>query len=407
MLRSSRNQLVSVTPVTLAAGASAVSFAYDHLGRRTSKTSAAWNTATGSYEAPVTHRYAYQGFRVIYETVGDGPGKTYVWGTDLSGSPDGAGGVGGLLWMNTTTATGGTTTGTAYAYAYDGNGNVRGIVRVDDGTPSASTFAEKYAYDGFGRELASGTHMAGAVNTVRFSTKMLDPETGLNYYGLRYYASDYGRWINRDPILERGGKNLYRMAGNGLIIKIDLIGLSDEQFYIVGTVVAAKSNAPVGEKISRNIARALGLDHVDLYFGKNNAAALLRQGFPAPSNGNEDFPSYNNDVSSKILSTLTRVNDDSNSLKWGKFSGTKCSCVTDAMRINSIQAAPAPRAAEYDWLHNNCQQDLEYVSKGSCLSGYTALGLPVEPYWYMNDKERAEWWKKQEILNGGLPPIGM
>jgi RHS repeat-associated protein len=36
----------------------------------------------------------------------------------------------------------------------------------------------------------------------RFSSEYLDPETGLVYYGFRYYSPELGRWMSRDPIGE-------------------------------------------------------------------------------------------------------------------------------------------------------------------------------------------------------------
>ena len=39
-------------------------------------------------------------------------------------------------------------------------------------------------------------------NPFRFSTKYFDAETGLYYYGYRYYSPNLGRWISRDPIGE-------------------------------------------------------------------------------------------------------------------------------------------------------------------------------------------------------------
>ena len=42
--------------------------------------------------------------------------------------------------------------------------------------------------------------------------------------GLRYYNPGTGRWINRDPIGEKGGKNLYAMVGNCPTNRIDLWG---------------------------------------------------------------------------------------------------------------------------------------------------------------------------------------
>ena len=36
-----------------------------------------------------------------------------------------------------------------------------------------------------------------------FSTKYTDEETGLCYYGYRYYSPVMGRWVNRDSIGEK------------------------------------------------------------------------------------------------------------------------------------------------------------------------------------------------------------
>ena len=108
----------------------------------------------------------------------------------------------------------------------DGNGNVRALVQANAANPSVSGIVERYAYDGFGRELAGNTPAASSVNTFRFSTKQADPETDMNYYGYRYYDSNNGRWINRDPIAEQGGLNLYGMVKNNTLIAIDLNGLT-------------------------------------------------------------------------------------------------------------------------------------------------------------------------------------
>ena len=110
--------------------------------------------------------------------------------------------------------------------AYDGNGNVRALVKADAANPAASAITARYAYDGFGKEVAVSGADADK-NTFRFSTKQLDAETGMNYYGYRYYASDAGRWINRDPIKERGGLNVYMFCSNSTIDKYDYLGMDD------------------------------------------------------------------------------------------------------------------------------------------------------------------------------------
>jgi hypothetical protein len=40
-----------------------------------------------------------------------------------------------------------------------------------------------------------------------------------------FYNPSTGRWLNRDPIGERGGKNLHAFAGNSPLVGIDLLGL--------------------------------------------------------------------------------------------------------------------------------------------------------------------------------------
>ncbi|MEI6705099.1 MAG: RHS repeat-associated core domain-containing protein, partial [Deltaproteobacteria bacterium] len=54
----------------------------------------------------------------------------------------------------------------------------------------------------------------------------IDFETGLFYYGYRYYDPATGRWPSRDPIEEEGGVNVYAFTFNNPICEIDLIGNS-------------------------------------------------------------------------------------------------------------------------------------------------------------------------------------
>ena len=58
-----------------------------------------------------------------------------------------------------------------------------------------------------------------------FSTKYEDAETGLYYYGYRYYSPELGRWPSRDPIGEADGGNLYVVVRNDPLNAIDIAGL--------------------------------------------------------------------------------------------------------------------------------------------------------------------------------------
>ena len=195
-------------------------FAYDHLGRRFCKE--VTRPASGATETTLYH---YDGWNLVHEEVEGAPARSYVWGLDLSGSLQGAGGVVGLQWAVNHQ------TGETHAPEYDGNGN---IVRWTALAGGAESFAE-LGYAPFGGELVSFQNRPDI--PFGFSTKYRDAETGLLYYGYRYYNPQTGRWLNRDPIGELGGVNLYVYSRNSPIDTIDLLGLEPLTDEIMGEIL--------------------------------------------------------------------------------------------------------------------------------------------------------------------------
>ena len=70
------------------------------------------------------------------------------------------------------------------------------------------------------------------VFAIRYSTKYYDKETGLYYYGKRYYSPTLRRWLTRDPIGEEGGANLYGFCKNDSISRVDVNGCGTWRFGI-------------------------------------------------------------------------------------------------------------------------------------------------------------------------------
>ena len=216
------NRLVSMVSqlgTGLPNGNTTLSFTYDYLNRRVEKK--VFNTATQNLISD--RRYIYDGWNLVAETDTSGNiQRSYTWGLDLAGSLSATGGVGALLEITNYTYSGGSLVGTTnYFPQFDGNGNVAALVRSDGLT------AAVYEYGPFGELLRNEAFdSAIADNPFRFSTKFLDLETGLVNYGNRYYSPSLGRFLNRDPIEEAGGLNLYGFCGNDGINNFDVMGNS-------------------------------------------------------------------------------------------------------------------------------------------------------------------------------------
>ncbi len=208
------NRLIRLVANTAVGPQQRMDFEYDWQGRRIGKK--VWNN-TGGTGTPATHlKFVYDGWNLIAELDGNNANavkRSFIWGLDLSGSEQGAGGVGGLLAIKPAS-------GNPTFAAYDGNGNVTGLIDATTGTISGN-----FEYGPFGETIRL-TPNANNQSPFRFSTKYTDDESDLLYYGYRYYNPSTGRWLTKDRIEEQGGKNLYGFAANSGLNRVDALGLS-------------------------------------------------------------------------------------------------------------------------------------------------------------------------------------
>jgi len=161
-------------------------------------------------------RYIYDGWRVIEERdSGNNPQVAYTRGLDLSGSLEGAGGIGGLLARSDLT----TFPETDTYYHCDGVGNITMMLDTNQAMVASYRYNDPYGNNVF----ESGT--LAAANVYRFSSKECITSWGLYYYGYRFYDPSTQRWINRDPIGEFTDANLYRFVANTPASRLDLLGL--------------------------------------------------------------------------------------------------------------------------------------------------------------------------------------
>lgn len=189
-----------------------VRYAYDHRGRMI------WKQISSKNVSTKTITYLWDDYNIIAESVSqDNTTSTThnVWGLDLSGTLQSAGGVGGLVAV--IQGRDGSPS-CPLLPCYDANGNITEYISND------GTIVAHYEYSLFGEITAQSGALSNSF-THRFSTKPWCPITRLSEYEFRMYNQSLGRWISRDPIEEEGGLNLYKFADNNPIILIDQYGL--------------------------------------------------------------------------------------------------------------------------------------------------------------------------------------
>lgn len=177
---------------------------YDGLGRR----------VEAVRDGTKVERYIYAPNSLLVLAVLDatnGVKEVFTRGPDLSGSLDGAGGIGGLLC-----ATAGATNLFHHA---DATGNTLLL------TDSAGSTVATFAYTPYGRMTAK---TGDATTRFLYSTKEHEVDVDLYYFGLRYYTPRLCRWISRDPIGEAGGINLYGFVSGSPMMQVDPVGLASD-----------------------------------------------------------------------------------------------------------------------------------------------------------------------------------
>lgn len=115
--------------------------------------------------------------------------------------------------------------GAAYFYSRDHLGSVREMFKADN------TVVARYDYDPWGR-------ITEVINTTKshntFTGLYRHSKSDLIFAEYRAYDTDLGRWLNRDPIGESGGINLYGYVSNDPTDRVDHLG---EQGTAIGAAI--------------------------------------------------------------------------------------------------------------------------------------------------------------------------
>ena len=183
------NKLVSVD-------GTAGQYGYDALGRRISKT-----TADGTTD------YYYVGDQMVEEYVDDILHASYLYGNNIDE----------ILQMKKGSD----------VYYYHTN-HLGSVMALTDGE---GTLIERIAYDAYGEPTfmgASGVENAQSSvgNTILFTGREYDYESGIYYYRARSLHPRIGRFMQHDPLMYVDGMNDYTYAFNNSVFHTDIYGLS-------------------------------------------------------------------------------------------------------------------------------------------------------------------------------------
>ncbi|MFA7149227.1 MAG: RHS repeat-associated core domain-containing protein, partial [Syntrophomonadaceae bacterium] len=209
----------------------------------------------GTWNPIENRRYIWDGFNIAAEIIIDhvNPATNinyYTWGIDLSGTLQGAGGVGGLL---SDIKVSNTRTNSYYALS-DANGNITEYVDI------SGTIVAHGKHNAFGETKFNG--LMKDYFTHWFSSKPFDPATGFVSFEQRYYKPPFAMWLSRDIIGERGGWRLYGFVGNNGVNGWDYLGLLTldeiEALYRKMVVAARKRGANIAADNLEHFLAATG-----------------------------------------------------------------------------------------------------------------------------------------------------
>lgn len=177
------------------------SYKYDALGRRISKT-----------VSDVTTSYYYVGDQMVEELT-DGTLVSYVYGNNIDEA----------LSMSRN--------GSTYYYHTNHLGSVMAL------SDNSGKLVERVDYDAYGQpaffDAIDNELTASSIgNTILFTGREFDYETGNYYYRARTMHPSIGRFMQKDPLLFIDGMNDYGWVHNMPTLNIDPLGLFSSQEFL-------------------------------------------------------------------------------------------------------------------------------------------------------------------------------
>ena len=259
--------------------------------------------------------------------------------------------------------------------SYDSFDRSIGYALTVNGEPKGSI---GYAYDPYGDIIESAGPLAD-VFSFGFSTKYHDHEIGMIGYQERVYSPGVGRWLNRDPIEEEGGENLYGFCENNPGLYIDNMGTE------VYKSITLKRNhlqaiSAILYELDKDFPEGDYWGHWWIEFGdesygwwpsnKVENIKTAMKGVRGDLNGQKSFggtATKDPHHGDKAEESFNPRRNEKGTMQYGGAKGKKCQCATEEDAKDCIRAFAKNYSGEWRWPGRSCHTFQEEAMSNCCL----------------------------------------
>lgn len=235
---------------------------------------------------------------------------------------------------------------------------------------------ERYSYSAFGMTtfMDAGFEEQGASAfgwEFLFHAEFRDAHTGWYDYGYRYYSTELGRWLSRDPIGEQGGMNLYGFVLNDPIGNTDVLG--EDVYLRQGNAGAAAFR--VGQRLHQEVC----VDQWDGPFNRNTST-----GQEACCSNNEWFIKSEERLCISFALDFNPLNWTPNWDGFGPKNGKYCGLYEGVVYLTGDQGTSTVKS-----FSTCCRQDIEIKERLVKLIGSRGTyGVDATPPEFENPDSR-------------------
>jgi len=245
-------------------GNTIATYTYDASNRRVSK------TLTSS---SITTTYIYNNNKVIQEYENNSLTNSYIYASYIDDPI-------AYIYNNNT-----------YYYVKDRQYSIQAI------TDSLGNIVESYSYNSFGIMTMKNSSQnviaqSNVNNTITFTGRRYDAESGLYYYRNRMYSAQLGRFISKDPKGYVDGMNLYAYVKNNPLKYLDAFGTTAIERFDGGYVSYSISGKTDDFTVNYDNGSGFGNSESTNYSHDNSGQYTTQNTVSGMSNANWDGGSY-------------------------------------------------------------------------------------------------------------------